>query len=119
METNETNLTTDYSSLLANLHLLAADFEGLKTYLAGYTEEGIYSECIEGIRDSMEDFPLIVRSGKLPLPVIAQIIDFYYLMECLVRSSSTGNVEAFKNSADWQKAKALAKLAADALDRLS
>jgi len=119
MQTNETNLICDYSSLQANLYLLATDFEGLKTYLAGYTDEGIYSECLEGVRDSMNDFPLVIRSGKLPLSVIAQIVDFYYLMERLARLPSTGNVEAFRNGSDWQKAKELARLAADALDRIS
>ena len=119
MEANEANVICDYSSLQANLHLLATDFERLKTYLAGYTDEGIYSECLEGVQDSMSDFQLVIRSGKLPVQVIAQIVDFYYLMERLARLPSTGNVEAFRYGADCQKAKELARFAADALDRIS
>jgi hypothetical protein len=66
--------------LKANLFLLATDFNDLQSYLVGYSDEGIYSECIEGIREPMATFSSIIVAQKLSLPVIAKIFDCYYLM---------------------------------------
>jgi hypothetical protein len=113
------NFITDYSTLQANLYLLATDFESLKKYLAGYTEDGIYNECLEGIREPMAEFPAIIRSGQLPAKVIAKIFECYFLMEEMARYPyPTNNVEAFKNDKGWNKVRQLAKEAADALEDL-
>jgi hypothetical protein len=120
MEINNNNITSDYRDLQANLYLFASDFETLKAHLAGYSEEGIYSECLEGIREPIANFPAMIESGKLPLAIIAKIFNCYYQMEALSRYPyPTNNVDAFKNNSDWQKVKYLAREIADALEQIS
>jgi hypothetical protein len=109
----------EFDTLQANLYLLASDFESLKKYLEGYSEFGIYRECIYGLIEPMEDFPAMILSGKLALPAIAKIFECYYLMESLARHpADTNNEESFKNSPSWNKLRQLAKEAADMLEKL-
>jgi hypothetical protein len=119
MTDKDDHFYVDYETLQANLYLLASDFESLKAYLPGYSDEGIYLECLEGIRDPMTDFPAMILSGILPLQLIAKIFNCYFLMEQLARHpASTNNAEAFINNEWWQKLRQLAKEAADGLEEI-
>jgi hypothetical protein len=109
----------DYGTLQANLYLASSDFNSLMTHLAGYSEFGIYQECLEGIRQPMEEFSAMIRSGELSNEVLGQLFDCYFLMENLARyPRDTNSAEAFKSSEEWDKFRVLAKSAADALESI-
>lgn len=56
MATIDNSFDDDLGNLQSNLYLLASDFESLKKYLAGYSDNGIYLECLEGVREPMANF---------------------------------------------------------------
>ncbi|MEO9146295.1 MAG: hypothetical protein ABI237_12145 [Ginsengibacter sp.] len=97
--------------------MLACDFESLKSHWVGYSDFGVYQECLEGIREQMADFPDMILSGQLSLPAIAKVVECFCLMESLARyPNATNNEESFKNDPWWQKVRSLAKEAAQALE---
>ena len=118
MQEKTTNFDSDdLNALQANLSLLATDFEILKNHLSGYTEEGIYNECLEGIREPMAEFSHMIRSGQLTLEMTAKIFDCYYLMEALARyPNNTNNARSFQSDESWNEVRQLAKEAASALE---
>lgn len=105
--------TPDIDTLKSNLYLLSTDFESLKGFFKGYSDPGIYSECLEAVRESMAAFPSIIKCGQFSLETIAKIFECYYLMESLARYPfTTNNAEAFKSDENWNHVRKLAKEAA-------
>lgn len=108
----------DFSTLQANLDLLACDFEDLKFLWKGYSDFGVYQECLSGVREQMFDFPDMILSGQLSLPAIAKVVKCFYHMESLARYPySTNNEVSFQNDPAWQKVRELAKEAAEGLEQ--
>jgi hypothetical protein len=106
----------DIYTLQANLYLLATDVETLRTHLAGYSDFGIYQECLHGVREPMEDFADLIRSGQWPSETLAKIFECYYRMEALARyPAEANNPESFCTDKQWNEVRRLAKEAADSI----
>jgi hypothetical protein len=114
----ENNPSDNFTTLKSNLFLLSLDSESLKAYLKDYSEFGMYSECIEGVRGSMSTFSSLIKSQKYPALLLAKIFDVYITMESLIRSEFTNNYEAFQHHALWQNLKSDAKILAEEMDSI-
>jgi hypothetical protein len=109
---------SEIKTLQANLYLLATDMSVLRTYLTGYTDFGIYQECIHAVRGEMAEFGNYLLEGLNP-GIAAAIFDCFYLMESLSRyPAQTNNEISFEHAAEWKEVRLKAKTAADLIETL-
>jgi hypothetical protein len=114
----ENNPSDNFATLKSNLFLFSLDSESLKAYLKDYSEFGMYTECIEGVRESMATFSSLIESQNYPALLLAKVFDFYFTMEILIRSEFTNNYESFQHHVLWQKLKTDAKNIAEEMDAI-
>lgn len=114
---SEPTLTAELEALCAALELLSLRYEDQRAFLppSGYTEEGVVSECADGLRDAMWSGPALLRGGGLSPSAAGDVLECYLRMEGLLRDPATRTPRAFAEHPEWQRVRALAGAALTAL----
>lgn len=105
--------------LASALEMVAWSWAELRAFLPrdGYTDEGVVSECVEGLRDAMGGVPDLLRRGLLAPGAAADAFECHLAAQQLMSDLETRSPKVFASHPGWRRVRALAAAARGALPR--
>lgn len=107
-------LKNEYKSLVESLKLLACSYDEQKSSLPDFVD--VQDDVLNTFYESFLLLPPLIEGSYISMRAIAAIIRLNNWIILTEQDQSLMNLAAFKESPEWNKARALARIALDELN---